>query len=71
MILRFDPDDGDAESDEIDRIAQEHVGSIADRLAFQLAHIEAAAARIGELQRTMDTLSTQPLRHALDALRRN
>lgn len=70
MILRFDPDDDDAESDEIDRIAQEHVDSIANGLAAQLAHIEAAAASIGEIQRRMDTLPTQPLRDALDALLR-
>lgn len=69
MILRFDPDDGDAESDEIDRIAREHVDSIADALAVQLAHIEVAAS-IGEIQRSMDTLPTQPLRDALDALLR-
>ena len=70
MTLRFDPDDDDAEADEIERIAQEHVDSIADGLAAQLAHIEAAGASVSEIQRRMDTLPTQTLHEALDALLR-
>lgn len=70
MILRLDPDDDDAEAEEIARIAQEHVEPIAGALQEQLAHVAAAGPGIGEITRRIGTLPTQTVREALHALLR-
>lgn len=67
MVLRFDPDDDDAEAEEIARIARQHTGDIAAGVGAQLDYI-AAAGDVAEVQRLLDTLPTQDLQEALDSL---
>lgn len=67
MVLRFDPDDDDAEAQEIDDIAQQHVDQIGAGLEAQLEAI-AAAGTSPEILQLLDTLPTQPLQGAVEAL---
>ena len=67
MILPLDPDDDDAEAQEIERIAQEHVRPVQQALGLQLDHI-AVAGNAGEVERLLDTLPTQSLDDAVHAL---
>jgi SPP1 gp7 family putative phage head morphogenesis protein len=67
MILRLDPDDDDAEAQEIADLAGQHVDQIGTGLQAQLDHI-AVANGVGEIQRVLDTLPTSTLQEAVDAL---
>ena len=67
MILPLDPDDDDAEAKEIERIAQQHVEPLQAALGAQLDHIT-VAGNVGEVQRLLDTLPTQSLDEAVNAL---
>lgn len=67
MILRFDPDDDDAEAQEIERLAQQHQQQITSAVGAQLDHISVAGTS-SEVLRRLDTLPTQNLQEALDAL---
>lgn len=68
LILRLDPDDPDAEGNEIEAIANAHIEPIADALAEQLAAVAASEATVSGITRIADALPSQRLREALEAL---
>lgn len=68
MILRLDPDDPDAEGNEIEDLGNQHIQPIADALADQLAQVAASEATVSAITRVADNLPPNALREALEQL---